>query len=272
MRVLQRLAILLLALGLAPHGARAAEPLRNEELIEKSGIGGQVRAYIAEVEKLGQETAWAPKRLEKLFENLRATVVEEFTAENVFSVIDRGLQEQLTEEDKSFLLAHYNSPLGRRIAELELNASQPGADAGIEAVAQELITDPDKYADRRALYLKIDEASGANLLVLPPHMTLPMLATPALLWMSMKDLDAAATRALLEQHRAEQEKQIADAMALAAYTYRDLPKEDLETYLAFLNSSPAKKFNLTLQGLFMDSVFSGFADFGNWHKKYLAPK
>ena len=149
---------------------------------------------------------------------------------------------------------------------------QPEAEAGIEAVAQELVTDPGKYADRRALYLEIDEASGANMLVLPFNMALPMLATPALLWMSMKDLDAAATRALMEQYRAEEEKQIADAFALAAYTYRDLPIQDLQAYLAFLNSPPAKKFNVALQTLFMDSVFSGFAEFGDWHKKYLAPK
>ena len=195
MQVLQRSAMLVFALWLAHIGAVAAEPLRNEELIEKSGIAGQVRAYIAEFERLGRQPAWVPPKFEKMFETFFAGIAEAFSAEKIFSVIDQGLQEHLTEEDKSFLLAHYNSPLGRRITELEVKAAQPEAEAGIGAVAQELAADRSKFADRLALYAEIDEASGATTLVLPLHMALRMLATPALLWMSMKDLDAAATRA-----------------------------------------------------------------------------
>ncbi len=272
MQVFQRSAILLFVLWLAPCGALAAEPLRNEELIEKSGIAGQVRAYTDEFEKLGRQPVWVHKQFEKMVETLWADMADAFSAEKIFSIIDRGLQEHLTEEDKSLLLAHYNSQLGRRITELEVKASQPGAEAGIDAVAQELVADPAKYADRRALYMEIDEAIGPTTLILPFNMAYPMLATPVLLWMAMKDLDAAATLALLEQHRSEQEKQEAGTMALMAYTYRDLEIQDLHAYLAFLNSTAAKKFNLTLERVLMETLFAGPEEFQKRHQQHLSPR
>ena len=43
--------------------------------------------------------------------------------EKSLPVIDQGLQKLLTADDKKFLLKHYNSPLGKRITELEVKAA-----------------------------------------------------------------------------------------------------------------------------------------------------
>lgn len=78
-----------------------------------------------------------------------------------------------------------------------------------------------------------------------------------------KDLDTSAIRAKIEQQRFAISQQLASmTLASFAYAYRDLKTEDLNAYLAFLNSPAAKKFNTGVGKLLGESLTSQSEAFG----------
>ena len=253
MQILRRFAIFIFALWLAPNNVFAGNELQNGELIEKSGIAGELKAWLSSFgmnhQQQGTQTGG---KFEKAWAD---AVAKTFDAKKILMIIDKGLQEHLTAEDKDFLLAHYNSPLGSRITELETKASQPEAQAEIDALAQELKADPGKHADRMALYEEIAKAASATTLVVPSNVALPLLLGPLVL-KEWKDLDAGTIRSMTEQQRSEIEQRHASTMALMAYTYQELEVPQLQAYLTFLSSAAAQKFNLIAGNLLVQTLLS----------------
>lgn len=247
MQILRRSAILIFALWLTPNNAFAAGPLQNKELIEKSGLAGQLKelpgAMKASVGTLRQQGAQIDGKFEKAWGEAALTA---YGSEKSLPIIDQGLQKLLTADEKKFLLAHYNSPLGRRITELEVKASQPAAQAEIQAFAQKLMADPSKHADRLALYQAIDKTTGATTMVTEISMNVAVAMSMGMVnaMQGPKIVDTAAVRAEVEKQRFAMTQQIASGtLATMAYAYRDLSIKDLNAYLKVLNSPAAKKFN-----------------------------
>jgi len=247
MQILRRSAILIFALWLTPNNAFAANPLQNKELIEKSGLAGQLKelpgAMKASVEALRQQGAQIDGKFEKAWGEAALTA---YGPEKSLPIIDQGLQKLLTADEKKFLLAHYNSPLGRRITELEVKASQPSAQAEIQAFAQKLMADPSKHADRLALYQAIDQTTGATTMVTEISMNVAIAMSMGMVnaMQGPKVVDTAAVRAEVEKQRFAMTQQIASGtLATMAYAYRDLSIKDLNAYLKVLNAPAAKKFN-----------------------------
>jgi hypothetical protein len=165
MQVLHRSAILIFALWLSPNNAFAGNPLQNQELFEKSGLAEQMSqlpaAMQASVGTLRQQGLPIDAKFEKAWAD---AVPVAYATDKCLTFIDQGVQKLLTAEEKKSLLAHYNSPLGRRITELEIKASRPEAQAEAQAYAQKLMADPSKNSDRLARLQEIDKATGATTL------------------------------------------------------------------------------------------------------------
>lgn len=266
MQVLQRSAILIFALWLAPNSAFAGNPLQNQELFEKSGLAAQLKelpgAMQSSIETLRQQGARIDEKFEKAWTEAAPAA---YAPEKSLTIIDQGLQKLLTAEDTKFLLAHYNSPLGRRITELEEQASQAEAQAEIQAYAQKLMADPSKHADRLALYQAIDKATGATTMVTEISMNITIAISIGMVsaMEGPKILDAGAIRAQVEKQRFAMTQQLASAtLSVFAYAYRDLQIQDLNAYLTFLNAPAAKKFNMGVGKLLNEALALQSQEFG----------
>lgn len=237
MQVLWRSAILLCAIWLAPNQSFAGNPLRNGELIEKSGVAAALKAFEADLKPSRPEGAPANEKLEKAWADFAAKA---FDIEKILTSIDQGF-EQLSPEDKALLLAHYDSPLGRRIVELEAKASQPEAQSEIHALAEHSARDPATDAARTAVYGEIVATIDAG----------------PLLFSGIKEMDAERIAAMNEERRSATAKQQARAMACMAYTYQDLATPELQAYLTFLRAPASKTFNVILGSVMFQAFVPG---------------
>jgi hypothetical protein len=265
MRILQRSAILIFALCLTP-SAFAANPLQNKELIEKSSLAAQLNelpgAMKESVGALKQQGAQVDAKFEKAWGE---AALAAYSPEKSLAIIDQGLQKLLTADEKKFLLAHYNSPLGRRITELEVKASQLNAQAEIQAFAQKLMADPSKHADRLALYQAIDKVTGATTMGTEMVMNVAVATSMGMVnaMQGPKVVDASAIRAEAEKQRLVMTQQVASGtLATMAYAYRDLPIKDLNAYLKMLNAPAAKKFNAGVGKLLNEALAQQSQEFG----------
>jgi hypothetical protein len=257
MQVLWRSAILLCAIWLAPNQSFAGNPLRNGELIEKSGVAAALKAFEADFKPGRPEGAPTNEKLEKAWADFAAKA---FNIEKILTSIDQGL-EQLSPEDKALLLAHYNSPLGRRIVELEAKASQPEAQSEIDALAEHSGRDPATDADRTAVYGEIVATVDAVPLAVPLNNAVQMLLSP-LLFNGMKEMDADSIAAMNDERRSATAKQHARAMACMAYTYHDLATPELQAYLTFLRAPASRTFNVIVGSV----MFQAFVPRSNMGK------
>jgi hypothetical protein len=245
-------------------------------LIEKSGLAGQLKelpgAMQSSVGALRQQGAQVDAKFEKAWAD---AALAAYGPQKSLPIIDQGLQKLLTADDKKFLLKHYNSPLGRRITELEVKASQPAAQAEAQAYAQKLMADPSKHADRLAIYQAIDKAAGATTMVteISLNVAIAMSIGMANATQGPKSPDTAAIKAQVEKQRPAMTQQIAGAtLASMAYTYRDLQIQDLNAYLTFLNSPAAKKLNAGVGKLLNEALASQSQDFGKQLARNLGRK
>jgi hypothetical protein len=276
MRITTPLAILLLACGAASTAVVGATVLAKQDLITKSGMERQVKEIPASF-KLGMEQArqqGAPIDA-KLAQAWAEAVALAFSAEKMLVAIDKGLQKILTAEDDRLLLAHYNSPLGRKITELEVKASRAEAAAEIEAYAQKLMANPSEHANRLALYQEIDKAVGGTNLAVDLAMTMQVAIQVGMIsaMTGPKDLNIPAMRAAAEKTRFQLTQQMASAiLASLAYTYRDLSIKELTAYLTFLNSSAGKKFNADAAKLLNQTLAAQTEDLGKLLTQHLNRK
>jgi uncharacterized protein DUF2059 len=276
MRVIQPFAILLVSCGLASAAVVAATALVKQDLITKSGMERQVREIPGSI-KLGIDQArqqGAPID-NKLAQAWAETVPLAFNADKMLAFIDKGLQKILTPEDDRLLLAHYNSPLGRKITELEVKASRPEAAAEIQAYAQKLMANPSAHANRLALYQEIDKAVGGTNMAVELAMAMQVAVQVGMVsaMTGPKDLNVRAMKAAVEKTKFALTQQMASAiLASFAYTYRDLSTKELTAYLAFLNSSAGKKFNADAARLLSEAIALQTEDLGKLLAQHLNRK
>jgi hypothetical protein len=239
-------------------GLEHANAYNKQELFTKSGLErqvGQIPAALA----LGLEQArqqGAPVDA-KFLQAWAEAVPNTYKAEKLLTFIDEGLQKLLTPEDERALLAHYNSPLGRRITALEIKNSDLQAKAEAEAYAQKLLADPSAHADRLARYQEIDKAVGGTTMAVEMAMGMQLALQVGMIsaMNGPKDFDIPAIKAALEKTRFAVAQQIASMVLTSfAYTYRDLSNKELNAYLTFLNSPAGKKFSVGISQLLSDAM------------------
>jgi hypothetical protein len=271
MRVPLRLAISVILLVVGSSGAFA---LQNQELIEKSGVEQQVRELqrgVSNIDNLKQQGVPIDEKFEKAWAEAVPTA---YQADKILAVVDQGLEKLLTKEEKSFLLDHYASPLGKRITDLEIQASKAELQDEIQANAQKLMADPNN-ADRIALYGEIDKACGATSIAVEMAMNVALAMSIGLASAAEgpKEVDIESIRAELEKQRPALTQQITgDVLEAFAFAYKDLKTEELNSYLDFLKSPTARKFNVGTAKLISETLTTQSHELGRLLGQILARK
>ena len=230
--------------------AFAAGPLQNKELIEKSGLAGQLKelpgAMKASVEALRQQGAQIDG---KIRESLGRGCADRL-------MVQRSLCRSSIKAYRSFLRPMKKMSFCWRITIRPWAVASPNwkskrhslpAQAEIQAFAQKLMADPSKHADRLALYQAIDQTTGAMTMVTEISMNVAIAMSMGMVnaMQGPKVVDTAAVRAEVEKQRFAMTQQIASGtLATMAYAYRDSSIKDLNAYLKVPHMPPAaKKFN-----------------------------
>jgi hypothetical protein len=252
--------VLAVFLLMAAPAVWAQEPLTNKELLEKSGIAQEIRGLSQTMQKGIDEAVHNGSEFdEKFMTAMRESIPVAYQPAEILKFLDEGLEKLLTPAEKTELLAHYNSDLGKHVSELEKVAVH--ADAAIRDFAAR--SKPD--AERAALYDRMDEAAGLTStgVAIAMSMSIAMQAGIISAAEGPDKVDLDALKAQEESQRAPlTDATRKEVLATLAYAYRDLSREDLLAYVAVLESPVARKFSRGLGRLLTDALAGHATELG----------
>lgn len=231
---LQRLLMFVLPifLVLAQVGpARAADRDRLEAFLEVTGFGVALDSLALSAadapEMLGMEASDFGSDWERVANEVFSTEQMRETALDILS-------QTLSDEDLAHAAGFYASDLGQRLVKVENASHMMADDAAKREDGEERVADLMREGEERLQVLKelnaaIDQTGNAVRAVQEVQVRFLMAASNA--GVLDNALDEQALRALMEQSEDELRIQLkAGALAGAAYTYADIPTEDLKAY------------------------------------------
>jgi len=177
---------------------------------------------------------------QKVRDALAAALEGAFDPNKMEAAIEARMADKLSAKDLSDLASFYASPLGKQVTALEIQASTPEAREAKKIEGAKILGElPSRDPPRFALYKKImDDLSAVDTgEAVALNMGYAMLSE--MLGAAGKPLPDDQIMALLHQRSEGLRHDIeTDVMEATAYTYRNLPLDDLRLYQAFL-ASPA---------------------------------
>lgn len=244
-------AILTIALSVAPAGAQQPG-YSAAELMAATGIDlvfDQFGTIIGESARTNGITSDA-----HFLETWETTATASFDVETLNSALEHALTDAFTPDEAVALRDFYSSDFGKRIVAMERVVLVMDSMAQAAAVAEgvTLYSALTGESERKNQLDELLALAGADLtpeLVRQSSRSLMMgmsLAQNGDIEIPWETIDAqleAQMPAIEAEIRSYQQ-------ALSAYTYRDLSDTELEEYLVFLRSAPAKK----LYGVFVPAV------------------
>ena len=233
-------------------------PITLDELFELTGTRRQLAGLTARLARefrpaRGQVSAAAQATLERV---VARTFNQEAILHGVREEFARGLDRARLERK----LAWLRSPLGHRIAALEMATAEPDHDRGMAEFALTLKTSPPSER-RRELIERLDWVSGAGDVSADVAAALASSVTRAVALNTPSD--RRASRRQIESQAEELRANAAGPMRKAAaismlYTYRALSDEELERYVEFESSEAGRWYNALLRRALLASLTRAF--------------
>ncbi|UVK47664.1 DUF2059 domain-containing protein [Mesorhizobium sp. AR07] len=177
---------------------------------------------------------------QKVQDALAAAMEGAFDPDKMETAIESRMGDKLSAKDLSDLASFYASPLGKQVTALEIQASTPRERERKTIEGPKILAElPSRDPARLALYRQIvDDLSAVDTgEAVALNMGYAMLSE--MLGAAGKALPDDQIMALLRKQTEGLRRDIeTDVMNTAAYSYRNLPLDDLKLYEAFL-ASPA---------------------------------
>jgi hypothetical protein len=202
---------------------------------------------------------------EKLVDAWVVASEEAFDADRLVAAVGARMAGKLTDAELRELYEYFSSPLGLKVSALEIANAKAGDTKAREVEGERIFKDlAAKDPERLALYNRMLEGLGAVDFaeVVTLNMTYGMVA--GMFAAAETPVTDEAMLALVKQATADT-RQTSEKVIQAdtAITYRDLPNEELEKHVEFLETpAGARYYELSLQAV--DQVLSEEArEFGN---------
>ena len=180
---------------------------------------------------------------------LESAVLREFAAEALQREVERHLERAHQPEHAALVLRWLRSPIGRRIAKLDLAAAKPEAAVALQAYAYNLGNDPPTAA-RVTLIRQLDAATGMTDFTVDAALTSALAtslganaALPSARRRSESDI-RAAVEAQRDVLRPEIEMMITASML---YSYQSLGGAELRSYTDFSNSEAGRWYHQSVK-------------------------
>jgi len=268
-----------LAAGAVPGGDSAPSAPRDaarEALINRVIGAAGLREQMQEMQNSVQESfaasaekqpgANATPEARARLEKMAAAVGKAFRAEGFITRIEAVLREQYSQAHLRAALAGLNTPLVRRMTEIEKQHQDMSA---VAAFAARLRQEPLPLA-RVGLFARLDVATGASDIgarAVTSTLKLMAYANPG-----VDKEQAAAAAAQIDGHRGEIINRMrADIAANFAYTYREVSDADLAAYVRAAEGDNLHWLNQKI-GIALDREFdAGIARMINAFRNILQP-
>jgi len=237
--------------------AMAADVQSLGRLLVASGVDGQMSVFEKMVQgSLAQNPAIEGEQREVL----QHIAMESFRGDVIYRHVEAVVESALQPGDLETLLLWYDSPLGKRITELELQSLEPGSLPALQAAAADLAENKERISSAARLdALTQSAALGVTLqqrAMLANAMAESIAANPE------SPVDTRVLDAQLQQHQSAMQQLMQQQTLLSlAFTYRALPLEKIASYESFLSTSAAQRYQQGLQSGLLAGVE---ATLGDW--------
>ena len=216
-----------------------------DTLMKKSGISKQVSYFPAHIQAgMKQAQAQQSKLTPTEMAKLNALMVSSFNVNTILADIKNHLGAKMTSAEIRTILTWLDSPLGKRITQLEEKASTPEAQVQSAAQYPKLQKQTDRLNQMNRIDLATKATDGAVALMqnLGVAMAVAMTANaPAGVAVSVDEIQASMQQNAPNIKAAMQPQVIASFL----YTYRSLRTEELNKYIAFAESASGQKYHAT---------------------------
>ena len=255
-RLLVALPILLVALALRADAAPAPSDPRGQmdEIFFLSGLEAQLDVV---GESLGAAIGPQIKHLPLAQgQALESAVLREFGAEALQREVERHLERAYQSQHAELVLRWLRSPVGRRIAKLDLSAARPEGAAALQSYARNLGSNPPP-ATRVSLIRQLDAATGMTDFTVDAALTSALataLGANGVLPPAKQGAESdirAAVEAQRDALRPEIEMMITTSML---YSYQSLGDGELRNYIDFSNGEAGRWYHESVKRALLNTL------------------
>ena len=220
-------------------------------------ISGLADSVIAGLEQAQQSAQGVDaERGEVMLHVAKESFLPEVIYQQVFEAVSVALQDDQLET----LLLWYQSPLGKRITEMEVEAASPASGQAMMQNATALLSNQ-PMMEKAAQFDALLHLTDYNM-ALQKRMLIAAQTQVRKLHNPDQPVDTSDVEAFFEQRRALLTEQTRKTVMLSfAHTYRELEADKLESYLDFLSTPSARQFNEAIKvglGEGLDLVFEDY--------------
>lgn len=228
------------------------------ELLDLSGLKRQI-AQFPSFMQAGALQGGVQKLKPTEAAKVNQAIAEVFRPDPLYRMISEQIGGQLPPGHLSSLLAWYRSPLGKRLSELEVQATTPQALQEMQRFSAQLQRKP-AAPERLALIRKLDQAARATdaaiEMVVVSFRGMAKALDPAL--PPEKRLKPGELDRLTARLKAEFEAPLrAQSLTAMLYTYQSVPDSEISEYVAFLQSEAGTAFTKASNAAFIKVVADG---------------
>ncbi len=255
-RSLVALPILLAALALRADAAPTPNDPKGQmdEIFFLSGLEAQLEVVGESLEAaLGPQMQHLPTAQGQA---LQTAVLREFAADALQREVERHLERAYQPQHAEPVLQWLRSPIGRRIAKLDLAAARPEGAAALQRYADNLGSNP-APAPRVSLIRQLDAATGMTDFTVDAALTSALataLGANAALPPERRAAESdirATVEVQREALRPEMERMITASML---YTYQSLGDGELRSYIDFSNSEAGRWYHESVKRALLDTL------------------
>jgi len=234
------------AAGEASKPAQDNEALAKE-LIEISGTREYIKQFIEDALAAFKETT--AKLPPNIYARLLSSMTENMRQEKAHKIFSDYFKKYLDRKTSLEALQWFKSPLGKKLVQLEREASTPSAREEMKSFSNILQSSP---ASKKRLELsqKFDKVSGSSQFTILAQATI--FESNAKVFNPIAPEQNRLSEIQIKQLSQDLKQQLELPMKNQSlmgflYAYRSVSDADLEKYIAFLSSATGKRFNATLQ-------------------------
>ena len=230
--------IMLLSLAVVANTATASDSI--EQLMELSGMNHDLESIPEQITTSVKQSGSAGQDAQTA--SVNTIMVESFDPVVMKSIVKAHLKQELSSADIKAALKWLHSPLGKKITALENAASDVQDLADIQKKMPELLENNDRFALIRKLddAIKVSESTVNTLVIMQGAMLRGMMASAPADKRWNDDRIKEYLAGIEPQIKAEYELL---TIASLAYTYRNLPDNEVRAYIDFANTPAGQHYH-----------------------------
>lgn len=254
----------LTALVLLPFNTAAFDSHLVQELIIKSGIRKQTEQIPQDVREGIQQEQRLKQDPELNSAELEAAIESSFNPRRMEDQLHDDIGKNLSTEEVQEVLNWLDSPLGKKLARLEEETASPAVKQKMAHALQKLIKDPGT-PERLKLLQRVEKALHSTDAAVDMILNIQIAVISAISAMAPGQPHPTFEQIAETVYKNRpQIQQVISQQVIGGflYTYHNVSKGDLETYIAFAESPVGSKYHQVTMKALSDALILSSKNFG----------